>query len=211
MEAKHIKPEQRELFSWISPKLVVKPTLKYGGNHVRAQTGPGFEMQDGLGMAVYAEHEIKKDEVLFVMGGYILTIEDEDTLPEGVEDKPIELSCDFSIGPRGLADLPKMPQHYVNHSCSPNSGFDGQIFLVAMRDIEVEEEITYDYAMIMIPNDRSSSYFSFDCLCGQTACRGKVTEHDWQRQDLQERYHGYFTHGVAKLISGSLQSAPRGT
>lgn len=209
MEAKRIEIEHRELFSWMSPKLIVKATSKYGGNHVRARTGLGFEMQDGVGMAVFAEHQIKKDEVLFVMGGYILTIDDEDSLPEGVEDKPIELSRDFSIGPRSLADLPRMPQHYVNHSCNPNSGFDGQIFLVAMRDIEVGEEITYDYAIVMIPNESSRSYFSFDCLCGHGACRGKVTEHDWQRQDLQERYRGYFSHSVEKLIRRQGEFSPR--
>jgi len=35
----------------------------------------------------------------------------------------------------------------VNHSCDPNCGLVGAVLVVAMRDIEPGEEITFDYAM----------------------------------------------------------------
>lgn len=92
-------------FSWMNPKLEIRATDKYGSG----------------GKGVYALEDIEKDAVLFVMGGYILSIEDENTLRGVVADKPIELSPNFSIGPLRPSDLDRMPQHWVNHSCDPNS------------------------------------------------------------------------------------------
>jgi len=104
------------LFSWMNPKLEIRDSGRYG-------------------KGVFAREDIKKGEMLFVMGGYILTIEDENNLKGVVADKPIEISEWFSIGPRKSSDLARMPQSYVNHSCNPNAGFKGQIFMMAMRKI----------------------------------------------------------------------------
>jgi uncharacterized protein len=162
----------KPLFSWMNPKLDVRQTDRYG-------------------KGVFAKEAIKKGEMLFVMGGYILTIEDENNLKGIIADKPIEISEYFSIGPRNSADLDRMPQHYVNHSCNPNAGFKGQIFMMAMRKI-AGGEITYDYAMVMHPNKKSTSYFKIPCLCGAKNCRGYIAEDDWQRPELQKKYDGWF-------------------
>ncbi len=161
------------LFSWMHPTLEIRETGRYG-------------------KGVFATVDLAKDEILIVMGGYILTIEDENRLTGVVADKPIELSDRFSIGPRASADLPRMPQHYVNHSCQPNAGFKGQVFLVAMCAISVGEEIVYDYAMVMHPSRDSSSYFTMLCRCGSPACRGVIAEDDWRKPELQACYDGYF-------------------
>ena len=162
------------MYSWMHPALEVRATHRYG-------------------QGVFATTSLAKDEILIVMVGYILTIEDENASEGVVADKPIELSDRFSIGPRTLDDLARMPQHYINHSCDPNSGFNGQIFLVAMRDITAGEEIAYDYAMVMHSSPDSDSYFSMTCHCGSPFCRGVVKEDGWQQPELQARYDGYFT------------------
>lgn len=172
---------QNRPFSWMSPKLEVQETGKYG-------------------KGVFAKADIKKDETLIVMGGYILTIEDENNLEGEAVDKPIELSNEFSIGPLTAEDLPLMPQHYVNHSCNPNAGFFGQIFLVAMKDISVGEEICYDYAMVMHPSEQSTSFFSMPCLCEAASCRKIITEKDWQIPELQDKYAGYFQYYLEQKI-----------
>lgn len=166
--------KQPHSLSWMHPDLHVREATRYG---------KGVFLERGT---------IQKDSVLFVMGGSILTIEDENNLQGVVADKPIEISEHFSIGPRTAAELRRMPQHYVNHSCNPNAGFKGQVFMVAMRAITAGEEIAYDYAMTMHANLNSASFFSMKCSCGQPACRGNVTEDDWKRLDLQRRYDGYF-------------------
>jgi hypothetical protein len=170
-----------QVYSWMNPALTIRETGRYGNG-------------------VFARQLLKKDEVLFVMGGYILTIDDENALTGAVADKPIEISDQFSIGPRSPSDIPLMPQHYVNHSCEPNAGFHGQIFMVAMRDIVIGEEIAFDYAMVMCSNPDSSSYFTMDCLCGRATCRGVIAEDDWQRPELQTRYDGYFQWWLQRQI-----------
>ncbi|MGK2915943.1 MAG: SET domain-containing protein [Porticoccaceae bacterium] len=162
------------LLSWMNPQLEVRDTDRYG---------KGVFVADG---------PIARGEMLFVMGGSILTIADENRLRGVVADKPIEISEHFSIGPRTAAELRCMPQHYVNHSCEPNAGFNGQIFMVAMRSIAADEEITYDYGMVMHASPESTTFFAMECQCGTGQCRGVVTENDWQSADLQRRYDGYF-------------------
>jgi uncharacterized protein len=63
----------------------------------------------------------------------------------------------------------------------------GNTVFVAMREIQVGEELSLDYAMIDDCDDRMA------CRCGTTACRGTVTGRDWQRDDLQRRYGSYFS------------------
>lgn len=170
----HIVKRQPHSFSWMNPQLVIRETQRYG-------------------KGVFVRHgSIGKGDMLFVLGGSILTIDDENQLHGIVADKPIEISEDFSIGPRNASELKRMPQHYVNHSCRPNAGFKGQIFLVAMRNIETGEEVLYDYAMVMHSNAKSSSYFTMECRCGNPTCRKQITEDDWKNAVLQKRYDGYF-------------------
>jgi hypothetical protein len=64
--------------------------------------------------------------------------------------------------------------------------------MVAMRTLTTGEEVTYDYAMVMHPNAKSTSYFTMECRCGHTRCRKFITEDDWKIRELQRRYRGYF-------------------
>ena len=56
-----------------------------------------------------------------------------------------------------------------NHSCDPNTVFDG-LDLVAARDVARGEELTVDYAGFL--NDASES---FECACGASSCRGVIS------------------------------------
>lgn len=168
-------------FSWMSDKLRVGDTEKYG-------------------KGVFATADIAKDETLFVMGGYIIDIEDENNLDEFQIDKPIEISEEFSFCPMQPSDMDRMPQHYVNHSCDPNAGFKGSNFMVAMRNIREGEEVRYDYAMIIASNPDSENYFQMECSCGSPNCRKVVDEEGWKNPELQQRYAGYFQYYIEKMI-----------
>jgi len=74
--------------------------------------------------------------------------------------------------------------------------------IVARRDIEKDEEITYDYAT-------SESYEwpfkmhdgeTVKCLCGTTLCRGAVRPNDWKIPELRQRYAGHFANYLQELI-----------
>jgi hypothetical protein len=60
---------------------------------------------------------------------------------------------------------------YINHSCSPSCLSGGYNFELAVRDIDVGEELTDDYATLNLSE-------SFQCLCGTPGCRGTVGQDD---------------------------------
>ena len=59
-----------------------------------------------------------------------------------------------------------MPIHVTNHSCDPNATFNEQRMLVALREIQENEEITYDYLLHPIP----ASPWDFKCECKSDGC-----------------------------------------
>jgi hypothetical protein len=62
------------------------------------------------------------------------------------------------------------PESFINHSCDPNAEVAWAIdiaTLVAIRNIDPNEEITFDYATVIPPGDN----FSFNCTCGSVKCR----------------------------------------
>ena len=87
------------------------------------------------------------------------------------------------------------PADYVNHSCEPNLGLRGQISLVALRDIQANEEVCFDYAMT-----DSTPYDEFECHCGLPTCRGTITGNDWKRPELWAKYAGYFSPYLQRRI-----------
>jgi hypothetical protein len=79
--------------------------------------------------------------------------------------------------------LPEGLSREMNHSCDPNTWWDGSITLVARRDIEVDEEITYDYATCDIDH-----VFEMECSCGSARCRGAISNRDYLDRDWQQQY-----------------------
>ncbi len=152
------------------------------------------------GKGVFATKDISADDTLIVMGGYIIDIEEENNLDDFQIDKPIEISDEFSFCPKQPSDMDLMPQHYVNHSCEPNTGFKGSNFMVAIRDIKEGEEIVYDYAMIIASNPNSENYFEMECTCGTKNCRKTINEEGWKDPILQKKYAGYFQYYIEEKI-----------
>jgi SET domain-containing protein len=59
---------------------------------------------------------------------------------------------------------------FVNHSCRPNCETDiigGRIWIIAQRNIEAGEELTYDYNLFDGEDDAP-------CTCGAKRCRGSM-------------------------------------
>ena len=63
-----------------------------------------------------------------------------------------------------------------------------------MRDIAAGEEITFDYATVLCGDaDPVIGAYSLPCTCGTPGCRGTITSQDWKRQELREKYRGWFS------------------
>lgn len=139
---------------------------------------------------VFAVKPIKKGEVISVWGGYIITQRQFEAFSKkhfkNIEDYATKVADGFylvSCKKGGLED-----DDFFNHSCEPNAGINGHLLMVAMRDINSGEEITYDYAM----TDADYAY-SFKCRCGRKGCRKIITTNDWKNKALQRKYKGYFS------------------
>lgn len=144
------------------------------------------------GYAVYAGRPIQKGELLVVWSGTLVDGETLSRLPANFRRHSLQVEENHFLV--SLTDCE--PADYVNHSCDPNAGLSGQIALVAMRDIEPGEEITYDYAM-----SDGSGYDEFECKCGAPQCRHWVSSRDWQLAELWSKYEGYYSPYLAARIA----------
>ena len=158
---------------FLSPKLEVRAEPEKGG------------------FGVYAMEAVAAGEVVSVWGGYIVNAEQLETLPHEVQQHTVQIEeglYSATIGGAETAD-------FINHSCDPNLGLRGQITLVALRDIEVGEEVCFDYAMT-----DCTPYDEFECRCGMAACRGTVRGYDWRLPELWAKYAGYFSPYLQRRI-----------
>jgi uncharacterized protein len=68
------------------------------------------------------------------------------------------------------------PARFLNHSCAPNCEArweEGRIWIVAMRDIRVGEELTFNYGYDL------DEYREHPCGCGDAACVGYMVAEEF--------------------------------
>ena len=144
------------------------------------------------GRGSIAVEPIAAGEVVAAFGGRCMSRDEFDLLPVGQQVRSIQIGEALF-----LAGSPEPePADFINHSCEPNGRMSGATMVVAARDIEVGEPITYDYA-----TSDGSDYDEFECACGSVLCRGKVTGNDWMLPELQLRYRGGFSPYLAARIA----------
>ncbi len=153
---------------------------------------PSLEVRDviNMGKGVFTKKAVKKGTVLVIFGGYVFTFAEESTFKDGMDDFAHQISSEFVFGIREREEI--QPVDYINHSCEPNCGFQGQIFLVAMRNIKKNEQISFDYCMVLSKAKNVKKEYRFNCECGLKTCRHVVTWNDWKIPALQKKYAGYF-------------------
>jgi hypothetical protein len=74
------------------------------------------------------------------------------------------------------AGSPADPADYMNHSCNPNTWFIDDATMIARRNIQSGEEITYDYAT----SETAETYVLPHCNCGTPDCRQIVRGTDYR-------------------------------
>jgi SET domain-containing protein len=116
------------------------------------------------GRGLFATKPIRKDEIVAIKGGHIVTRDQLKKYRKIIGDSYIQIDDDFFLAPlsKKERDLVMM---FITHSCEPNVGVKGQITYVAMRNIMPGEELTLDYAMI------DDDDFEMQCECGKSNCR----------------------------------------
>ncbi|HWA04836.1 MAG TPA: SET domain-containing protein-lysine N-methyltransferase [Rhizomicrobium sp.] len=164
--------------SWVSPKLA-----------------PGKSKIHGAG--VIATEAILAGEKLMEFGGLPITAAEIDTDLYRMRSIWMIESGTF-LALREDDPEPSLDEN-LNHSCDANAWLDGDVVLVARRDIEAGEEITLDQGTWNIDEDE----YVWDqdgCSCGAPVCRGVLTANDWKLPEVRRRYAGHFHPVLQRLI-----------
>lgn len=152
--------------------------------HPKAEKG----QKDGVsGKGLFAKEDIPSGTIINAKAGHIIdsvTLKSKADIIKGAE---LQIAENLYVAPL-TEDEFKASMMYVNHSCEPNLGIAGNICAVTMRDVKASEELTLDYAMFMTDTTQE-----FDCTCGNSTCRKRVRNEDWQNPKLQKKYAGYFS------------------
>ena len=149
------------------------------------------------GYGSFARQSIAKGSVVATFGGLAANRTELAKYPEERQRRSMQIDLDlYLVGP-----VEREPGDCINHSCAPNCGMRNATQLVAMRDINKDSELTFDYAM-----SDTSTYDEFACSCSTAHCRGSVSGADWRRDDERQRYVGFFSPYVQRLIISSVNS-----
>ncbi|MBI2096836.1 MAG: SET domain-containing protein-lysine N-methyltransferase [Candidatus Sungbacteria bacterium] len=139
------------------------------------------------GKSLFAKKSFKKDELVFVAFGPIVNQATKYTIP---------IDYQLKIDPtRPEGNLCK----YICHSCEPNLGIRERTLFVAFKDIEKDEEVTVDYAMLGYEYGNELSGEERICHCGRESCRGKLGCYKELLQNLREKYRGYISDYLLKI------------
>ncbi len=130
------------------------------------------------GRGIFAVRDIRKGEIITTFTGPRVKIEHLDEYPPEVVDHLFNVGTDEYI-------LAREPEVRTNHSCDPNAGIVRDVELIAMRDIKKDEEVTFDYSIII--NDD----WVLDCLCGSPLCRKTIGKYRDLPQEIKDKYRDY--------------------
>ena len=102
---------------------------------------------DNKGRGLYAAKNIKEGTKIIDYVGKIITNKQVDESAKYDNNKPIYL---FTLNKKYTldGDFPWNTAGLINHSCNPNSQYDGKgfkIWITAIKDIKKGEEFTCDY------------------------------------------------------------------
>jgi len=160
-------------YNWLTPKAEARPA-------------------GDKGWGSYATERIGAGETVAGFGGWVIDGSRLATLPIDRQHRSIQIDADLFLVSGDTPEAGDM----LNHSCEPNCGLAGSQLLVAMRDIEPGEELSFDYAMC-----DASDYDEFRCLCGAATCREVVSGSDWRDPVLQAKYAGWFSPYLVRRIA----------
>lgn len=131
------------------------------------------------GKGIFAECDIKKNEIIFVVRGKIVKY---------------KYGPNYQLGSRWLgigkntwvSPFQNNPWWFINHSCNPNAGLRDKKKIVAMKKIRGNEEITIDYSIA-----EDDPYWKMRCSCGDKKCRKIVRSIRFLPKKLFKKYKLY--------------------
>ena len=128
-----------------------------------------------LGRGIFAVAPVPKGELLLKFEGERLSFNEQCQIDD--EANTLQIGEDLYLNPEA-------PGLYTNHSCHPNCYINSDLWLVAARRIEADEELVIDYSTTMLERHWEMK----DCQCGSALCRGTIRDFDTLPVGTQDRY-----------------------
>lgn len=150
--------------------ILVKTTFMYN-----RREGLITVKESKFGKGIFATRNISQGSIIVAIKGQKLNFSDSLDLGDR-ESYCLQVGLDKYI-------IPEPPFLYSNHSCDPNSGINIKLELFALRSIEEDEELLWDYSSSMLER-----HWTMHCHCGSPSCRQVITDFDLLPVDTQERY-----------------------
>ncbi len=132
------------------------------------------------GQGVFAKQKIKKDDLIAIIDGKVLTWNAPWTRYQ------LTYAIQFA---RRKWRIPSKVAKSMNHSCQPNCGIKDLFEIVAMRDINPGEELVWDYEM----SEDNQSGWLMRCKCGTKECRKFIGAHRNMPASVRKKYKGYIS------------------
>jgi SET domain-containing protein len=145
------------------------------------------------GRGLFANAPLVRGEIVSVKGGHLIDRATREQNKAVINEGDMQIADDLFLAPLTHEEFESVMM-FLNHSCEPNVGVQGQIVFVAMRDVAAGEELTIDYGTI----DHDAE--PMVCQCGTASCRGTITGEDWRRPELQQKYGDHFAWHLQRRI-----------
>ena len=142
-----------------------QPECVQGEDTVKMRVWVGTSHIAGKGL--FAAQEIKKGTRIIQYIGAKIAKEESDRRLAAGNVYIFGLNERYSLD----GDTPKNTARYINHSCDPNcqtEQFGNTIWIVSIKDIQAEEELTYNYGYEV--DDTPADL----CHCGAHNCCGYI-------------------------------------
>ncbi len=141
------------------------------------------------GSGVFANKEIEKGQTICFLNGELCSLGE---ILKRVNEGKEEPSDPLGVDDEEYLDLDEVSRTF-NHSCDPNSFIRGKNELVAIRDINKGEEITYDYSTTMNDNkekieNAGRELWTCTCRCGSRNCRGIIDQFKTLPENILQYY-----------------------
>lgn len=146
------------------------------------------------GQGLFAGEPISKDELILSFGGILVPIKERYT-GKYLSSTFVGLTDSIALC-EGL-DSSKDFSDYINHSCDPNAGLFDCITVVAINDIQENEEIRCDYAFW---EANENWKLKSQCTCGALHCRHVVTGLDWKNVKSSDEKFRYYSPFIKRRI-----------
>ncbi len=148
------------------------------------------KIKKGLGAGLFARHNLKKGEVVFSVHG----VEIVSFVPKNEYESSHWFPHAIGIAPYTWIN-PSIhePLRYLNHSCNPNMTIKDNYHMVAIRNIQKEEQLTIDYSITEI-----DPRFKMPCICGEKNCRKLIGAIDTIPEFQFKKYEKYLSNTFRK-------------